>query len=109
MDNFIAGLFLSRKLILRDAKTLDFKKFSNKRNYELIYGVDSKGFHTFVFIRKAKSKLLRAELEFLDILADDIAKNLGIVVVKRILFFSSALCSKILDDKKIGWKLYDFV
>lgn len=109
MDNFIARLFLARKLILKDTKTLDFKKFSNKRNYELIYGVDSKNFHTFVFIRKAKSKLLKAELEFLDLLADDIASKLGIVVVKRILFFNSAICSKILDDKKIGWKLYDFV
>lgn len=117
MDNFIAELFLKRKLILRNTKTLDFKAFSKKRNYELIYGIDEHDYHTFVFLRSAKSKMLSAELEFLDVLSDEIAAKLGIIVNKRILFYSSAICSKLIkptqNSKNIWnsktWKFYDFM
>ena len=108
MDNFIAELFLKHKILLKSTKTLDFKKFSKKRNYELIYGVDNENFHTLVFLRSAKSKMLKAEIEALDILADKIALELGIIVKKRILFYNSTICSKVLNFNKI-WKFYDFM
>lgn len=111
MDNFISLLFSEQKLLLKNTKSLDFKAFSTKRNYELIYGVDESSFHTFVFIRKAKSRFVLSELEFLNELSDKIASKLSVVVKKRVLFYNSPICSKVLKNEDFNkvWKFYDFM
>ena len=111
MNNFISLLFSGQKLLLKNTKSLDFKAFSTKRNYELIYGIDESSFNTFVFIRNAKSRFVLKDLEFLNELSEKIASKLGIVVKKRVLFYNSPICSKVLkheEFKKI-WKFYDFM
>lgn len=108
MDNFIADLFLKHKLLFKNTKTINFRKFSNKRSYELIYGVDENSFHTFIFLRSAKSKMLQAEMNEINKLADKMAQELKIVVKKRVLFYNSTICQKLLANNE-NWKFYDFM
>lgn len=108
MNNFIANLFSERKLLLRELKTLKMSDFSKKRNYELIYGINAKDYHTLVFVRFSKSKMLQAELENLDLIANCVASKLNIIINKRVLFYNSKICSK-LNKQNNKWKFYDFM
>lgn len=108
MDNFIANLFSERNLLLRELKTLKMSDFSKKRNYELIYGVNVKNYHTLVFVRFSKSKMLQAELEILNTITQSVAEKLDIVINKRVLFYNSKICSK-LSKQNSKWKFYDFM
>ena len=108
MNNFIANLFSERKLLLRELKTLKMSDFSKKRNYELIYVINAKNYHTLVFVRFSKSKMLQAELENLDLIANCVASKLDIIINKRVLFYNSKICSK-LNKQNNKWKFYDFM
>ena len=108
MDNFIAQLFSERNVLLKELKTLNMSEFSKKRSYKLFYGIDKNNYHTLVFVRFAKSKMLLAELTSLEDIADDVAAKLGIVINKRALFYNSAICSKLLKQTT-KWKFYDFM
>lgn len=114
MDNFIASLLIERRILLKDTRTIDLSVFCKKRSYELIFGTDESAYNTFVFIRRAKSRMLKAELNTLNELSEKIAASLGIIVNKRILFYNSEICSKVLatsseKTNKIKWKFYDFM
>ena len=106
MNNQICELFEEQKLLFKKLETLD----SKKRSFEAFLGVDMKGFYTLIFVRRAKSKLLSKELDELNQICGSIESEREHAIKKRILFFNSAICSKILkNESAAGWKFYDFM
>ncbi len=110
MNNQICELFEEQKLLFKKLETLDFARYSKKRSFEAFLGVDMKGFYTLIFVRRAKSKLLSKELDELNQICGSIESEREHAIKKRILFFNSAICSKILkNESAAGWKFYDFM
>ena len=102
MQKQISELLLSKKLLLKNFKTLDTKEFSKKRSYEIYFGVDLDGFFTLVFVRNAKSRFISKDANEL--------LSLDKIVKKRVLFYNSQMCSKskkILEESEFIF--YDFV
>ena len=108
MNNQICELLISKKIILNSTKTLDFSKYSKKRNYKIIFGLNLKDFYTIVFFRTAKSKFLTAELNELNAICEKIEFEFDTKINKRILFYNSQICSKVKKSTQ-NWKFYDFV
>lgn len=108
MNNQICELLISKKIILNSTQTLDFSKYSNKRNYKAILGVNLSDFYTLVFIRESKSKLLKAEINEINAICEKIELEFDTKINKRILFYKSAICSKLKKSAQ-NWKFYDFV
>lgn len=110
MQKQISELLLSKKLLLKNFKTLDTKEFSKKRSYEIYFGVDLDGFFTLVFVRNAKSRFISKDANELLNLDKIVQEKLDKIVKKRVLFYNSQMCSKskkILEESEFIF--YDFV
>lgn len=107
MNNELSELLIGRKILLKKSREIDFAKYSRKRNYTLILGVDNNNFYNIIFFRKAKSKFLNKELAHLNEISSILESEVKANIKKRILFYSSEICSKVKLNK--DWKFYDFV
>lgn len=108
MDNRVCNIFNQHKILLKNLKTLDIKEFSKKRNYQLYLGVDSSGFYNLLFFRESKSRFVNKELEELKKISQLVKSKFDINIVKFGLFYSSAICSKVIKSN-LDWKFYDFM
>ncbi|MBE2985122.1 hypothetical protein CCAL9344_07350 [Campylobacter sp. RM9344] len=110
MNQKICELFEDKKILLRDLRRVDLSEFCKKRLFEAYFGVDTKGYYEIVFIRYAKSRLLKKEALEICELCKRIETKFDTSIRKRTLFFSSQICSKSLEIfKQDGWRTYDFV
>ncbi|ANE34006.1 hypothetical protein [Campylobacter hyointestinalis] len=108
MDNQICEIFNANKILLKNLKTLNFSDFSKRRSYQLFFGIDKNSFYTLVFLRNAKSKLLKKEFEELFDICKLIETKFDTNIKKHILFYNSQICSKIITQTK-DWKFYAFM
>ncbi|WP_103572027.1 hypothetical protein [Campylobacter concisus] len=110
MNQKIWELFEAKKILLRDLKTIDTKEFSSKKTLEIFWGVDEKKFYNLIFLRTAKSRLLRKEALELEEICKKIETKFQISLKKKIIFYSSEICSKALKElQKSNWRCYDFM
>lgn len=101
----IYKIFETRNLALKDLKQIDLTEFSSKRTIECAVGIDIKGFYTIVFIRSAKSRFLKKEFEDIAQICSQIETKLGLKIKKRVIFYSSQICSKTKNlIEESGWK-----
>ena len=110
MNPKIWPLFEARKILLKDLKSVDLGEFCKRRTLSAYLGVDIKGFYEIVFLREAKSRLLLKEAHEIDEICAKIEQKFQTAIKKRVLFYSSEICSKSLEMlKQNGWRCYDFV
>lgn len=108
MNNIISEIFIKNRILLRNLQTLDITEFSKKRAYSLFFGVDRNNFYTLIFFRNAKSKFLKKELNDLYEICKLVEIKFDTNIKKKVLFYKSQICSKILKDTK-DWKFYAFM
>lgn len=103
----IYKIFETHNIALKNLKEIDLREFSSKRTLECDLGIDVKGFYTIVFIRSAKSRFLRKEFEQISQICSQVEAKFDVKIKKRVIFYSSQICSKTENlIKESGWK-YD--
>lgn len=108
MNNQICEIFSRHNILLRDLRSLDFSKYSKKRNFKLFFGVDTKKMYTVVFLRFSKSKFLQKDLLELDDICLALESEFDTNIKKRVLLYKSSICSKVLKNNNL-WTFYDFM
>ena len=110
MNQKIWELFEAKKILLKDIKALNTSEFSTKKTLDIFWGVDNKKFYNLIFLRKAKSRLLRKEALELEEISKKIEATFQINLRKKTIFYSSEICSKALKElQDNNWRCYDFV
>ena len=110
MNQKIWELFEAKKILLKDIKALNTSEFSTKKTLDIFWGVDEKKFYNLIFLRTAKSRLLRKEALELEEICKKIETKFQISLKKKIIFYSSEICSKALKElQNSKWRCYDFM
>ncbi|HDX8143532.1 TPA: hypothetical protein RQJ12_001780, partial [Campylobacter fetus subsp. venerealis] len=101
-------IFSQNKILLKNLKTLDFGEFSKKRTYKLFIGIDKNSLYTLVFMREAKSKFIKKELDELVNITKLVETKFDTNIKKLILLYRSQICSKVIKNAT-DWKFYAFM
>lgn len=110
IDRQIYELFVDKKIVLKNLQRVELGQFCKKRSLEAYFGVRTDGFYEIVFVRRAKSRLLKKEAGELDEICAKIEAKFETAIKKRVLFYDSEICSKSLAMLTAsGWRCYDLV
>ena len=98
---------IDKGIILKKSTTINLAKFSKVRSYRCIVGVDLDLNNVIIFFRDAKSRFIVSDFQRVEMLANLVLNDMGIITKKRYLFINSQLCSKAQRlAKERGWKCY---
>lgn len=99
-------LLVKHNIILQKSKNLSLKEFRTK-SYKALFGIDLNSNNTILFFRDAKSRFLQKDSLKLIEMSETLAKKEDRIIKKKIFFYNSQICSKVLEFlKKNGWKCY---
>lgn len=110
MDQKVVELFSDKKILLRNLQHVELGKITKIRTLDCYFGINLKSFYQIVFIRNAKSRLIKKDAINLNQIVAILEQNFDTAIKKRTLFYSSEICSKAKNElKNTGWTCYDFV
>lgn len=110
MNDKINELLVKYEILLKNFRTIETGNFTKKRSLSIFFGVDLSQFRTLLYLRDAKSRFVSKDAISLIEIDKKVQSSENKIVKKKILFLSSALCSKaakILNEN--GFMIYDFV
>lgn len=110
MSENVYEILAKKDIFLQKIRSVDLSLFTRKRSLKAWIGVDLKGYYTFIFIRFASTRLLKKESIEINNICSKFEESNEMKVKKRILFYTSHICSKALSEfKNSGWKCHAIV